>query len=54
MHTTAMAPAAPDSAAGRSPVRSAGTRPTDGKGEGDHVNVSLERDTPPRGSARGP
>lgn len=34
--------------------RSATTRITEGKGEGDHVGISPERDTPPRGTARGP
>jgi hypothetical protein len=30
------------------------THTSNGKGEGDHVNISPEHDTPPRDSARGP
>jgi hypothetical protein len=55
LHATAMAP--PQRQApwfGRSPARSAGTRISDGEGDGDHVNISSEHDTPPRATARGP
>lgn len=36
------------------PSRTAKTRTNVGKGEGDHVCISSERDTPPRASALGP